>query len=63
MKTSVRLDRLREIDQVKEDPGTSRADTAPQGLSYTEETQGVNLEGLCVPDEGTFETFVGGAGI
>ena len=53
----------RETDHVQERPGNPGVDTVPQEPCPNEQTPPQNPEGPYVPDEGDFETSVGGAGI
>jgi hypothetical protein len=54
---------LRETDQVKEHRGNPGVDTAPQEVCFNEEAPPRNPVRPCAPDEGAFETFIGGEGI
>jgi hypothetical protein len=52
----------RESDHVKEHQGHSGGDVARQEFRHDERTSPRNPEGMHVPDEGAFETFIDGSG-
>jgi hypothetical protein len=54
---------VRQTDQVQEHRGNLRGDTVPQDPRSNEHTPPRSPVGPHTPDEATFETFVGGAGI
>ena len=63
MNPSTRSEVLSETDQGKEHCGNPIVDTVQQELCSNEQTPPWDPLGPYVPDEGAFETFVGGAGI
>jgi hypothetical protein len=63
MKESPRPEVLRETDHVQERRGNPGVDSMLQELCSHEQTPPRNPLGPYVPDEGAFESFVGGAGI
>jgi hypothetical protein len=63
MNASGRSEGLRKTDQVHERRGNPGVDTARQEPCPTEQVPPANSPGPNVPDEGAFETSVGGAGI
>jgi hypothetical protein len=63
MNASAPLDPLRKVDQVKEHQDAASADTMLTELGSDEQPQRVNPLEYHFPDEGSFETFVHGAGI
>jgi hypothetical protein len=63
MNASPRPEVLRETDHVQERRGNPGVDTVRQEPCPNEQTPPLNPPGADVPDEGDFETSVGGAGI
>jgi hypothetical protein len=63
MNSSKRFEVPRETDPVKEPSGNSKVDTVPHKGHWDEQTPPQNPVSPYIPDEGTFETFVCGAGI
>jgi len=63
MNTSERSEVPRETAHVQEARGTPGVDTVPQRSCPNEQIPPRNPVGPHVPDEGAFESFVGGAGI
>ena len=63
MNASERADVLRGTDHVPEHGGNPTAHPALQEHRSSEQAPPRSPPGPYVPDEGTFETFVGGAGI
>ena len=63
MNESGRPENLRETDHVQERRGNPGVDTLLQERFSKEQSPSRNPLGSYIPDEGTFESFVGGAGI
>jgi hypothetical protein len=63
MNASARPEVLRETDHVQERRGNPGVDTVLQEFCSNEPTPPRNSPGPYAPDEGTFEIYVGGAGI
>jgi len=63
MNVSARPEALRETNHVQERRGNPGVDTMLQELCSTEQAPPGKPPGPNVPDEGAFETFVGGSGI
>jgi hypothetical protein len=63
MSTPAPLDPLRKVDEVKEHRDAASADTMLGELGSDEQPQRVNPLEHHFPEEGSFETFVHGAGI
>jgi hypothetical protein len=63
MNASARSEGLRETEHVQQRRDNPGVDTVPQEPCPNEQTPPLNPAGPSVPDEGDFETSVGGAGI
>ena len=63
MNPATRPEVLREADQAREPCGMPTGDAVPQELCSNVQTPPWNPPGPNVPDEGAFESLVGGAGI
>ena len=63
MNPSTRAEVLSETDRGKDQRGYPLVDSVPQELCSNVQTPPWNPPGPNVPDEGAFESLVGGAGI
>jgi hypothetical protein len=63
MNSSTHRDAPRQADHVQEHCGTPSVDTVPHEPCFYEPALRPNTLGRSGPDEATFESFAGGAGI